>query len=459
MNHYGEFLPLLGRALGDLDEWRASFGPVEHTAPQDPAAMEKVLGELVARLKENYPFHHPRYAGQMLKPPHPLAWLAYSLTSTINPNNHSADGGRPTSDMEKEAVDWIAQMVGFPSSYMGHLTSGGTLANLEALWVSRELHPGKGIAFSENAHYTHSRMGHVLGMQTYELATDRHGAPDPEQLRGLAGKVGTVVVTLGTTGRGMVEPLHQMLPVARELGMRVHVDAAYGGFFKLIAGTLGIDDAPWRALDQVDSFVIDPHKHGLQPYGSGCILFRDPSVGDYYKHDSPYTYFTAAKFHMGEITLECSRPGAAAAALWATLKYLPLRSHEGLGPVLADCRQAALDLAAAIEAHEGWMLFEQPQLDIVTWSVKPGSAPAASANGSTGTVAATTSALSQANKAWFEAKMTDPASPWFVTIFRVPSAKFLEKHPGIVADTPEVTVLRSVLMKPEHLGGLQGLLD
>ena len=70
--------------------------------------------------------------------------------------------------------------------------------------------------------------------------------------------------------------------------------------------------------------MIDPHKHGLQPYGCGCVLFRDPAVGRFYKHDSPYTYFTSKELHLGEISLECSRAGAAAVALWATQQLLPL---------------------------------------------------------------------------------------------------------------------------------------
>src|SRR5205814_7002218 len=78
------------------------------------------------------------------------------------------------------------------------------------------------------------------------------------------------------------------------------------------------------AVSEVDSIAIDPHKHGLQPYGCGCVLFRDPAVGRFYKHDSPYTYFTSRELHLGEISLECSRPGAAAVALHCTQRLFPL---------------------------------------------------------------------------------------------------------------------------------------
>ena len=91
--------------------------------------------------------------------------------------------------------------------------------------------------------------------------------------------------------------------------------------------------------------MIDPHKHGLQPYGCGCVLFRDPSVGRLYRHDSPYTYYTSTEMHLGEIALECSRPGAAAVALWATQRLFPLVRGGEFAQGLESGRAAALDLA------------------------------------------------------------------------------------------------------------------
>src|SRR6201981_172149 len=91
--------------------------------------LAEVLNATAERLKDNYPYFHPLYAGQMLKPPHPVARLAYALAMWINPNNHALDGGRATSAMEKDAVAEIAAMVGW-TNFLGHLSSGGTMANL-----------------------------------------------------------------------------------------------------------------------------------------------------------------------------------------------------------------------------------------------------------------------------------------------------------------------------------------
>ena len=169
----------------------------------------------------NYPFHHPRYAGQMLKPPHPVAIAAYTAALHANTNNHALDGGPATSAMEVEVVAWLAEMFGLQGG-MGHLTSSGTIANLEALWVGRELHPGKAVVYGANAHYTHSRMCAVLGVRGIEAPADVAGRIDLDAVEELcrAGDVGTVVVTAGTTGTGTLDD------VARAVSFREHVRRA-----------------------------------------------------------------------------------------------------------------------------------------------------------------------------------------------------------------------------------------
>src|SRR5688500_7762513 len=114
-------LLLLHDALARLEEGFASLPPLD-TAPDDPAALRRVVNEVADRLRDNYPYFHPQYAGQMLKPPHAVARLAYALAMWINPNNHALDGGRASSAMEKEAVAGIARMFGW-DAHLGHLTS------------------------------------------------------------------------------------------------------------------------------------------------------------------------------------------------------------------------------------------------------------------------------------------------------------------------------------------------
>jgi glutamate/tyrosine decarboxylase-like PLP-dependent enzyme len=431
-----DFLRLLEGALPTLEDGFREL-PAYRAELQSAAAMHEVLAEVAARLADNYPYFHPLYAGQMLKPPHPVAHAAYALAMCLNPNNHARDGGRASSEMELEAVEEIAAMCGWqPGGFLGHLTSGGTFANLEALWVAGCLAPGGRILASAQAHYTHGRISAVLGLPFAEVPAGREGGMDPGALeRELRrGGVSTVGATLGTTGLGAVDPLEDILALRSRYGFRLHVDAAYGGYFRLIGSEL--EPAAGRAfaaLPAADSIVIDPHKHGLQPYGCGCVLFRDPAVGRFYRHQSPYTYFTSKQLHLGEISLECSRAGASAVALWATQRLLPLRPDGEFARRLAASRRAALALHGRLAASERFLAPLPPALDIVVWTLR----------------AASPAGASQLASRCFAAAAEQDLH---LALIELPQAMFA---PGSwPAQTEEaggsVTALRSVLMKPEH---------
>ena len=363
-------LVLLGEALERMEQGFASLPAIEDGGP-DRAALRRVLLEVAGRMQDNYPYFHPQYAGQMLKPPHAIARLAYSLAMFVNPNNHALDGSRASSPMEKEAVAEIAAMFGW-DRHLGHLTSGGTMANLEALWIAGQLKPGATVLASSQAHYTHARISGVLGIPFESLPTDREARMDLNALedRLRRGGVGTVVATLGTTAVGSVDPLADIMKLRERYGFRLHADCAYGGYFTLASNLTSAVRAAFDALSQVDSIVVDPHKHGLQPYGCGCVLFRDPEVGRHYKHDSPYTYFTSDELHLGEISLECSRAGAAAVALWATQRLFPLVRGGDFAASLTACRAAALELHRRLSADPRFAVAFEPELDIVVWAIK-----------------------------------------------------------------------------------------
>jgi tyrosine decarboxylase/aspartate 1-decarboxylase len=382
MNSSDQFLELLRGAQAGLDEgFQGARAAVDAELPEGAA---EALSAAAQRMHDNYPYASPLYAGQMLKPPHAVARAAYAMAMAVNPNNHALDGGRASSAMELEAVAEIATMFGL-KQHLGHLTSSGTIANLEALWVAGQLQPGKMVVASAQAHYTHTRISGVLGLPFRAIGVDARNCMDMEALEAAlkTGEVGTVVATLGTTATGSVDPLDRILELRQQYGFRVHVDGAYGGYFTL-AGNLG--DAARRAYDliaQADSVVIDPHKHGLQPYGCGCVVFADPSIARFYRHDSPFTYFTAAQLgelHLGEISLECSRAGAAAVALWTTQRMFPLLRDGAFAEGLTRCRKAALRFYALLAGAEMFVVPRaEPQLDIVFWAVRAGTVKESSA--------------------------------------------------------------------------------
>jgi glutamate/tyrosine decarboxylase-like PLP-dependent enzyme len=443
---------LVDFGLGRMGEWESGWQAVQldATVDLDPAQMTAVIDALTARLADNYPFFHPDYAGQMLAPPHPVAAAAYAIAQRINPNAHALDGGPATTKLEIEVVDALEAMFGYdPATSLGHLTSSGTIANLEALWVARERHPDQSIAYSNLAHYTHSRMCQLLRVEGIGIDTDAEGRIDLDALETAlkTGRIGTVVATAGSTGNGAVDPIDQIVPLAARYGARVHVDAAYGGYFVLLANGGALDPdvaAAFRAIREADSIVVDPHKRGLQPYGCGSVFFRDASVGRFYKHDSPYTYFTSAELHLGEISLECSRAGAAAAALWATMQALPLEADRGLGPILARTRAAALRWADLIRDSKSLRLAVDPALDIVTFYALP-------ADGDR-----RISAISTLTQQVFDGLMNDPTAPVYLATLKV-TPPLLSGDPDLVWDRPDALVFRGVLMKPEHYDAVPGL--
>ena len=169
------------------------------------------------------------------------------------------------------------------------------------------------------------------------------------------GDVGTVVATIGTTATGAVDPLPRLFELKTQYGFRLHADGGYGGYFNLVGNLNPETMSSFDKLGEVDSIVIDPHKHGLQPYGCGCVVFRDPAAARFYKHDSPYTYFTSKELHLGEISLECSRAEASAVALWATQRLLPLIKDGEFAKSLCAGREAALEIVP--ETHDRLQIY------------------------------------------------------------------------------------------------------
>lgn len=417
-----------------LEKLDAGFSwlPPSGTQAPDMERMADVLAATAERLLDNYPYFHPLYAGQMLKPPHPVARVAYALAQWINPNNHALDGGRASSAMEKEAVSELARMFGW-EEHLGHLTGGGTMANLEALWVAGQLAPGKTILASEQAHYTHNRISGVLQLRFEAIPCDARARMDLEALRKrlAQGGVGTVVATMGTTATGSVDPLPEILELRKEFKFRIHCDAAYGGYFGLASNLEEKTQRAFGFMREADSIVIDPHKHGLQPYGCGCVLFRDPELARLYRHDSPATYFSSKELHLGEISLECSRPGAAAVALWATQKLLPLEKGGEFAKGLELCREAALDLHRRVVQDDRFVAAFAPELDILVFAPRAGSISDSSA----------------CSRKIFEAAA---ARNLHLAVAELPVEFFEANLGGMKKDRTKLTCLRSVLMKPEH---------
>jgi glutamate/tyrosine decarboxylase-like PLP-dependent enzyme len=162
------------------------------------------------------------------------------------------------------------------------------------------------------------------------------------------------------------------------------------------------------------------------------VLFRDPAVGRFYKHDSPYTYFSSKDLHLGEISLECSRPGAAAVALWATQRLLPLTKGGEFAQGLQKCRSAAMALHEKLVADGRVMTPFSPELDIVVWAL---GAPKVSQSSE------------MARRVFTEAGDHN----LHLALAELPLEFYGLDDRKVEKDKPTITCLRSVLMKPDHL--------
>ena len=203
--------------------------------------------------------------------------------------------------LENRMVEWIAELVGYPKTSGGTLTSGGSVAGLTAIIAAREAKGLKGRDFenavvyvSNEEHYSVRKAVHLAGAgeaQCRIVAADERHRMVPESLAGLirddqrAGlRPWLVVTTGGTTNTGVVDPIREVGEIARSAGLWHHVDAAYGGFYLLVPARRDL----FEGIEDSDSVVLDPHKTLFLPYGSGAVVLRDARHLDTFRFRAPY---------------------------------------------------------------------------------------------------------------------------------------------------------------------------
>ncbi|MCS7229041.1 MAG: aminotransferase class I/II-fold pyridoxal phosphate-dependent enzyme [Candidatus Kryptonium sp.] len=383
------FKKLIHKAIEWNKRWREDFFDDPSVYPEnffssetykiESENLEKIFDEFLKRLEGNLPYFHPRYSAQMLKDPSIPALLAYFAVMLTNPNNHAYEGGPVTTEMEMEVVEDLLKLVGFKEGW-GHLTSGGSLANLEALWAVRDLRKDGIAVFSKGSHYSWKRICSILKVDFVEIDVDENYRIDLDQLESVLkrNKVMFVMANFGTTGAGAVDPLVDILNLKEKYDFHLHIDAAYGGYFRtlIIDGEYKLIDfsmlnVPLKkfvydnllAISEADSLTIDPHKHGLVMYGAGGVLYKDENLRQVILNTSPYTYHKKDKPNIGMFQLEGSRPGASAGAVWLTHRVIPL-NRNGFGEILAQTLKTANYLYQKIKNLDGFAPLTQPDLDI-----------------------------------------------------------------------------------------------
>ena len=256
-------------------------------APTDPH-------QLLARLERDvFPnilhVDHPRFFAFVPGPNNFVSAMADALASGFNVFNGTWLGGSAAAALELATIDWFREFCGFPESAGGLFVSGGSMANLTALYAARRARlgdrfPGARIYFSDQTHSSVERALRVIGFAPEQCrklpSNERFELP----LEALADAVRDdraaglqpfcVVANAGTTSTGAVDPLSEIADLCRQEELWLHADGAYG------AATMICERGrqKLRGLERVDSLSLDPHKWLFQSFECGCVLLRDAAL-------------------------------------------------------------------------------------------------------------------------------------------------------------------------------------
>ncbi len=331
------------RALGHrlVDQVAAFLESVPHrpvTTDQSPSAVRDALGlggplpeqgtdpgpllERTAQLLFDHSLlnGHPRFFGYITAAPAPIGILAELLASAVNPNVGAWTLSPAATEIERETIRWIAELIGYDPQCDGLLVSGGNMANVVGFLAARASRAGwnvreQGVAggagrqlrvyASEETHTWIHKAADLSGLGTSSIrfvAAGRDQRMDVGALRRAieadiaAGDAPFMVVgTAGSVSTGAVDPLASIAAVCRDKGLWFHVDGAYGGF----AAAVPEAPADLRGLREADSIAVDPHKWLYAPLEAGCALVRDTqALRAAFAYHPPYYHFneTATNF-------------------------------------------------------------------------------------------------------------------------------------------------------------------
>ena len=362
----------------DLDGADALAGSFVGPAPEAGMPIERILERLGPAVAKSFNTAGPGYLAFIPGGGIVSAALADFIACSVNRYVGVNAAAPVLARIEALTVEWLAQMMGYPASAGGVLTTGGSLSNLIAIVTARRAKlPERfleGVLYvSEECHASVAKAARIAGFpesSIRQIAVDARYRLVPTELeaaierdlgRGL--KPFLVVPSVGTTNTGAIDPLPEILAIARRHDLWVHADAAYGGFFRLVPD----GDRLMPGLESCDSITLDPHKGLFLPYGTGCVLVREPwTLVAAHGGSAHYLQDVAAgagKVNATDISPELSRDFRGL-RLW-----MPIVLH-GLGPFR---EQLAEKLALARFVYDELCgdphleMLDEPQLSVVAF--------------------------------------------------------------------------------------------
>ncbi len=284
--------------------------------------------------------------------------------------------------LETNVIRWFARVVGYPAGAGGFLTSGGSLANFSAVVAARhEKLPEnflKGTLYvSDQGHHCIRKAALLAGFPAANVREIPCDAAFRMRLDVLAERVAAdradgfapflVVASAGTTNTGAVDGLDALADFAARESLWLHADAAYGGFFALTER----GRAALKGLERADSLVLDPHKGLFMPYGSGCLLVRDPGAlrrsHSVQAHYMPGMQDDPDSVDFCEISPELSR-NFRGLSVWLAVKLCGLAAFRDSLDEKLDLAREAVD---AVRAIPDMTIVAEPQLSLFAFRLTP----------------------------------------------------------------------------------------
>jgi aromatic-L-amino-acid decarboxylase len=273
----------------DLDGAEALARTFREPAPEQGRPLAWILERLAPAFAKSLNTAGPGYLAYVPSGGLPAAAGADLLACAANRYVGVTAAAPALAQLEATAIGWLAGELGLPAGAGGLLTSGGSLSHLTAVVTARTARLGEDflsgtLYLSEQTHVSMAKAARVAGFPARAVRTlpvDGRCRLVPEALEraivedAAAGRRPFLVVAnAGTTNTGAVDPLPEVAAIARRHGLWLHVDAAYGGFFRLAPEGAAL----LRGIEEADSITLDPHKGLFLPYGTGCLLVRDPGA-------------------------------------------------------------------------------------------------------------------------------------------------------------------------------------
>jgi tyrosine decarboxylase/aspartate 1-decarboxylase len=295
----------------------------------------------------------------MCTKPHNLAkqvYLQYLEKNLGDPGLFPA-----SAELEQEAIHMLGSLLSNPNA-SGRIVSGGTEANILALWTARNLAKKKRdeIIVPVSAHCSFDKAADLLNLKLIKVRLNHNFQMDVKAAEeAITPKTVAIVGVAGTTGLGVIDPIHELSEIALAHNIYLHVDAAFGGFVLPFLKELGFNAPDFDfKLPGVCSITVDPHKMGLAPIPAGGILFRDASMTEAISMRVPYL----AGGETEQSTVMGTRPGASAIAVWALLMHL---GRGGYKAVVERCLRLTWKLVEGIQQIDGIDIVTQPTINVV----------------------------------------------------------------------------------------------